>query len=184
MALSVTALAVTVVQGWSLLWSHSAAKPLMFAMLVYMAFVSLLVHHAGHAVVALRNNLRVTDQPWPAGIAQAIVLVAVGGPFVAPIPATIVYGKAEERKRQLVLLAGPLATIFLAVLLYALYAVSHIPLFRFGVVLNLSMAAASLLALPPLEGAIIGEGYYRRWTVRATIFVAILSALIAVNSYF
>jgi len=165
LALLTTALAVTLVQGWSLLWTHSAVKPVMVAMLVYVAFVSLLVHHAGHAVVALRSRLRVTDAPWPAGIAQAIVLVAVGGPFVAPMPATSVEGKAEERRRQLVLLAGPLATIFLAVLLYALYALSHIPLFRFGVVLNLGLAAASLLSLPPLEGATIGEGYYRRWTI-------------------
>jgi tetratricopeptide (TPR) repeat protein/Zn-dependent protease len=184
LALLITALAVTMVQSWSLLWAHSAVKPVMVATLVYMAFVSLLVHHAGHAMVALRSNLRVADAPWPAGIAQAIALVVVGGPFVAPMPATSVEGEAEERKRQLVLLAGPLTTIFLALLLYALYLISHIPLFRFGAVLNLSMAAASLLALPPLEGALIGKGYYRRWTVRATIFVAILSALIAVNSYF
>jgi hypothetical protein len=46
-------LAVSVVQGWSLLWAHSAVKPVMVATLVYVALVSLLVHHAGHAVVNL-----------------------------------------------------------------------------------------------------------------------------------
>jgi tetratricopeptide (TPR) repeat protein len=182
-AILVTALAVTAVQGWSLLWAHSAVKPLMLAMLVYVALISLLVHHAGHAVVALHGGLRVADAPWPAGIVQALVLVAVGGPFVAPMPATTVEGEAEDRRRQLVLLAGPLATIFLALLLYMLYAVSHVPLFRFGAVLNLGLAAASLLVLPPLEGATIGKGYYRRLSVWAAIFVTIMSTLIAVTSY-
>ena len=184
LALLTTTLAVTVVQGWSLLWAHSAVKPVMVASLMYVALVSLLVHHAGHAVVALRSQLQVGEAPWPAGIAQAIVLVAVGGPFVAPMPATSVEGKAEERRRQLVLLAGPLATIFLAVLLYALYAISHIPLFRFGTVLNLGLAAASLLWLPPLEGAILGQGYYRRWTIWVATFVAVMSTLIIITSFF
>ena len=184
LALLVTAVAVTVVQGWSLLWSGSPVELLVVATLLYVSFVSLLVHHAGHAVVALRSHLRATDAPWPAGIAQAIVLVAVGGPFVAPMPATSVEGEAEERRRQLVLLAGPLATILLAVLLYALYIFSRVPLFRFGVVLNLGLAAASLLSLPPLEGAIIGEGYYRRWAFWAATFVAIMSTLIFVISFF
>jgi tetratricopeptide (TPR) repeat protein/Zn-dependent protease len=184
LAILVTALAVTTVQGWSLLWAHSAVKPIMLAMLVYVAFVSLLVHHAGHAVMALRSGLRVADAPWPAGIAQAIVLVAVGGPFVAPMPATSVEDKGEERRRQLVLLAGPLATIVLAVLLYALYAVSHVPVFRFGTILNLGLAAASLLSLPPLEGATIGQGHYRRWVILAATFVTVMSTLMVITSLF
>jgi tetratricopeptide (TPR) repeat protein/Zn-dependent protease len=183
-AILTTALAVTVVQGWSLLWAHSAVKPAMFASLAYLALVSLLVHHAGHAVVALRSRLRVADAPWPAGMLQAVILVAVGGPFVAPMPATSVEGKSGERRRQFVLLAGPLATIFFAVFLFVLYSISHIPLFRFGVVLNLGMAAASLLSLPPLEGATIDQGYYRRWALWAATFVAAMSTLITITSLF
>jgi Zn-dependent protease len=143
-----------------------------------------LVHHAGHAVMALRSRLRVTDSPWPAGIAQAVVLVAVGGPFVAPMPATSVEGEAEERRRHLVLLAGPLATICLAVVIYALYTITHIPLFRFGAILNLGLAAASLLLLPPLEGATIGNGHYHRWVLSAAIFVTVMSTLIVITSFF
>jgi hypothetical protein len=132
LALVVTALAVAVVQGWSLLWEDSAAKLAMIATLIYVALVSMLVHYAGHAVVALRSRLQVREAPWPTGIAQAVALVAAGGPFVAPMPATSVEGKAEERRRQLVLLAGPLASILFAVLLYVLYLASHTPLFNFG----------------------------------------------------
>jgi tetratricopeptide (TPR) repeat protein/Zn-dependent protease len=184
LALVVTAPAVAIVQGWSLLWEDSAVKLVMVASLIYMAFVSLLVHHAGHAVMALRSRLRVTDSPWPAGIAQAVVLVAVGGPFVAPMPATSVEGEAEERSRHLVLLAGPLATICLAVVIYALYTITHIPLFRFGAILNLGLAAASLLLLPPLEGATIGNGHYHRWVLWAAIFVTVMSTLIVITSFF
>ncbi len=57
LALLTTALAVSVVQGWSLLWAHSAVKPVMVATLVYVALVSLLVHHAGHAVVNLLSQV-------------------------------------------------------------------------------------------------------------------------------
>jgi len=184
LALLVTAMSVTVVQGWSLLWSRSPVELLVMATLFYVSFVSLLVHYAGHAVVALRSQLRVTDAPWLAGIAQAIVLVAVGGPFVAPMPATSVEGGAEERRRQLVILAGPLATILLAVLLCSLYIFSRVPLFRFGVVLNLGLAAASLLPLPPLEGATIRKGHYQRWTICSAIFVTIMSTLMLLASVF
>ena len=103
---------------------------------------------------------------------------------MAPMPATSVEGKAEERRRQMVLLAGPLASVFFAVVLYALFAISHIPLFRFGTVLNLGLAAASLLSLPPLEGAIIAEGYYRRWTIWAATFVAVMSTLMIITTFF
>ncbi len=184
LALLITAPAVAVVQGWSLFWEESAVKLVVITSLVYVAMVSLLVHHAGHAVVALRDKLQVREAPWPAGIAQAVALVAVGGPFVAPMPATSVEGDAEERKRQSVLLAGPLASILFAMLLYALYIASHIPLFNFGAVLNLGLAAASLLSLPPLEGATIGEGYYTRWTFWMATFVTVMSAFIAISSFF
>ena len=81
-------------------------------------------------------------------------------------------------------LAGPLASIFMTVLLYALYLASHVPLFNFGAVLNGALASASLLSLPPLEGAAISERYYTRWAFWAAIFVTVITALIALNGYF
>ena len=184
LALLITAPVVALVQGWSLVWGESAVKLVMVATLLYVALVSLLVHHAGHAVVALRSHLQVREAPWPAGIAQAIVLVAVSGPFVAPMPATSVEGDAEERRRQRVLLAGPLASLLFASLLYALYVSTHIPLFNFGAVLNLGLAAASLLSLPPLEGAAISEGYYTRWTFWMATVVTVMSAFLAISGFF
>jgi tetratricopeptide (TPR) repeat protein len=183
LTLAVTAPVVAVAQGWSLFWEHSAIRLLMIGTLVYVALVSLLVHHAGHALAALRYRVRVREAPWAAGIVQAVALAAVSGPFVAPIPATSVEGDAEERKQHFVYLAGPLASIIFAVFLYGLYAASHVLLLHFGAVLNLSLAAASLLAVPPLEGATISEGYYTRWTFRAAIFVAAMAALVAIDSF-
>jgi Zn-dependent protease len=81
-------------------------------------------------------------------------------------------------------MAGPLTTIVSAVFLYALFAISHIPLFRFGVVLNLGMAAASLLSLPPLEGATIDHGSYRRWALLVATFVAAMSTPLTITSLF
>jgi tetratricopeptide (TPR) repeat protein/Zn-dependent protease len=184
LALAVTAPAVAAVEGWSLLWETSAVKLTVVVTLVYLALVSLLVHHAGHAIVALRNRLQVREAPWPAGIAQAIALVAASGAFVAPMPATSVEGETDKRRHESVLLAGPLASILFALLLYVLYVSTHIPLFNFGAVLNLGLAAASLLALPPLEGATISEGYYTRWTFWIAIFVTVMSAILAANSFF
>lgn len=91
--------------------------------------------------------------------------------------------RTRSRKCQFVYLAGPLVSISLAVLLYILLLVSHIPLLNFGAVLNLGLATASLLAVPPLEGAVIGEGYYTRWIFWVAIFVTVMSALIAANSF-
>ena len=48
LALAVTAPAVAAVEGWSLLWETSAVKLTVVVTLVYLALVSLLVHHAGH----------------------------------------------------------------------------------------------------------------------------------------
>ena len=184
LALVVTALVVALLQGWSLVWEESAVKVVMVATLLYVALVSMLVHHAGHAVVALRSHLQVREAPWPAGIAQAIVLVAASGAFVAPMPSTSVEGEADKRRQESVLLAGPLASILFAVLLHVLYVTTHIPLFDFGAVLNLGLAAASLLSLPPLEGATISEGYYTRWPFWMATFVTVMSAILAASSFF
>jgi tetratricopeptide (TPR) repeat protein len=182
LALLVTAPAIALAEGGSLL-SEDSAKIAMLLSLLYVAFVSLLVHHAGHALAALGTGLRVREAPWFAGIAQAIVLAALSGPFVAPMPATGVEGEAEERRRHLVLLGGPLASVLLAVLLFALFLVYGVPLLRFGAVLNLGLAAASLLAVPPLEGAMVSGGYYTRWVFWAAILVTVMSALVAGTAY-
>jgi Zn-dependent protease len=57
------------------------------------------------------------------------------------------------------------------VLLYALFLASDMPLMRFGAVLNLALAAASLVALPPLEGAAVGGKYFARWLFWLGVFV-------------
>jgi tetratricopeptide (TPR) repeat protein/Zn-dependent protease len=179
LAILVTAPAIAAAQGWALLWEESGVKLLVVLTLVYVALGSLLVHHAGHALMALRFGLRVREAFWPAGIAQAILLAAVGGPFVTPAPATEVEEGSKEQQRQLVYLAGPLASVAFATLLYVVFLISGSPALVFGVTLNLALGAASLLSLPPLEGHRISGGYYSRIAFWATTATTVLSALIA-----
>jgi hypothetical protein len=148
-----------------------------------LSLVSLLVHHAGHALAALRHQMRVHESPWPAGIAQTVTLVAIGGPAFCPMPAASLSGEADRRKRSFAYLAGPLASLSFAALLYALFLWSHIPMLHFGVTLNLAMASASLLLMPPLDAAKMDEGYYGRWTLWMAIVVTAMSAFLAIRSF-
>jgi hypothetical protein len=182
-ALFVTPLAVVVVQGWSLLWETSPNKLLMLGVILCLSLVSLLVHHAGHVLAALRYQMRVHESPWPAGIAQAVTLVAIGGPAFCPMPAASVNGEADRRKRSFVYLAGPLASLFFAALLYALFLWSRIPMLHFGVTLNLAMASASLLLMPPLDAAKMDKGYYGGWTFWMATFVTVMSAFMAISNF-
>ena len=181
LAIAVSAPAVTLVVGWSLLWGDSGGKPVMLATLLSLVVVSLLVHHSGHAAVALRLGVRVHEAPWPMGIAQAVALIAIGGPAVAPMPAGIAEG-VEGRKRAMVFLAGPLASLAFALLLFALYLAGSVPLLRLGATLNLSLAAVSLISLPPLDAAMVGEGRHTRWLVAAGVVLAVLAVLVSLSN--
>jgi tetratricopeptide (TPR) repeat protein len=181
LALLISALAVVVVQCWSLLWESSPYKLLVLAIALCLSLVSLLVHHAGHALAALRYRMQVQEAPWPAGIAQAVVLAAIKGPAFAPMPAASVSGEGDRRQRSFVYLAGPLASLSFAALLYALFFWSYIPMLHFGIILNLAMASASLLLMPPLDAAKM-DGDYNLWTFWAGILVLGLTALVSTVS--
>jgi tetratricopeptide (TPR) repeat protein len=180
LALFVTPLAILIVQGWSLLWEASPNKMLVLGVVLYLSFVSLLVHHAGHALAALRYHMRVHEAPWPAGIAQAITLVAIGGPAFCPMPAASVSGEADPRRRSFIYLAGPLASLSFAALLYVLFLWCRIPMLHFGVTLNLAMASASLLLMPPLDAAKMDERYYGRLTFWIATCVTVMAAPIGI----
>jgi tetratricopeptide (TPR) repeat protein/Zn-dependent protease len=182
LALLLTVPAIVAVQYWSLLWEDSEAKPVMLGALVCLTLVSLLVHHAGHVLAVLRSRLRVREAPWPTGTALALALVALGGPAFAPLPATSVAGETEKgqgREESLAYMAGPVASTLLAVLLYALFLLSDMPLMRLGAILNLALAAASMVALPPMEGATVSERRYVRWLCWLGVFVTAFTVLIS-----
>ena len=165
LSLLISVPAIVVVMGWSLLRGNSEAELIMLMTLSYLVLVTLLVHHTGHVVVASWFRMRVWEAPWLSGIVQTLLLVAVGGPALAPMPANVVEGtktKGRDRERSLIYVAGPAANMLLALLLFILYLISHIPLLRLGAILNLAAAAVSLLLLPPLDGAMVGKGYYAR----------------------
>ena len=180
LALLVSAPAVALVMGWGLLWTGSEGRLLMLTTLFYLVVVSLLVHQAGHILVAMRFGMKTRGAPWPAGIVQALGLVAIGGPAVAPAPADLLEGgEGRDRERSLVYLAGPAASILFAVLLFGAFFVGPVPLLRLAATVNLSLAAVSLLLLPPLDGAMVGgQGRYARllfWTGAALAVLAVVA---------
>ena len=179
-ALLVSGPAIVVVMGWGLITGDSEVKTVMLGVLLYLAVVSLLVHHAGHALAGWWFGMRVQEAPWPAGIIPSLALAAVGGPAVAPVPANIIQGEREERERErgLVYLAGPIASILFAALLFVLFLFSHIPLLRLGAILSLAVAVVSLLLLPPLDGAMVGRGRYTRLLFWAGIAMTVLWAVV------
>jgi tetratricopeptide (TPR) repeat protein len=183
LALFVTPLAVVVVQGWSLLWETSSNKMLVLGVVLYLSFVSLIIHHAGHALAALRYHAQVHEAPWPAGVAQAVILVAIGGPAFCPMPAANVSGEAGLRRRNLIYLAGPLASLSFAALLYAVFLWCRIPMLHYGVTINLAMASASLLLMPPLDAAKMDERYYGRLTFWIATFVTVMAALLGLTRF-
>jgi hypothetical protein len=93
------------------------------------------------------------------------------------LPATSVSGKAKGREKSFTYLAGSLASTLLAVLLYTLFLGSSIPLLRFGPVVNLALAAMSLIALP-LDWASVDKKYVAHWLLWLGTFVAVFTLLI------
>lgn len=179
-ALLASAPAIVIVMGWGLIRGDSELKTLMLGVLLYLVMVSLLVHHAGHALAGWWFKMRVQEAPWPAGMIPSLALAAIGGPAVAPVPANIIEGEREERERErsLIYLAGPVASMLFAVLLFVLFLFSHIPLLRLGAILNLAVAVVSLLLLPPLDGAMVGGGRYTRLLFWAGIAMTVLWAAV------
>jgi hypothetical protein len=168
-----------------LIGGTSEVKMLMLGVLLYLAVVSLLVHHAGHALAALWFRMRIQEAPWPVGVLQALALVVVGGPAVAPVPAIIKeQGRERERERSLVYLAGPAASILFAALLFVLFLLSHIPMLRLGAILSLAVAVVSLLLLPPLDAAMVSRGRYTQLLFWAGIAMTVLWALVYFSNQF
>ena len=135
--------------------------------------------------MALWFRMRIWEAPWLPGIAQALLLVAVGGPSLAPMPANVVEGtEGRDRERSLIYLAGPAANILFSTLLFALYLISQISLLRLGAILNLTMAAVSLLLVPPLDGAMVSKGRYTRLLFWAGLALAVASAVVYFSNEF
>jgi hypothetical protein len=64
-------------------------------------------------------------------------------------------------------------------LLFLAFLFGHVPLLRLGAMISLSVAAVSLLLLPPLDGAMVGgEGRYARllfWSGTALAALAVVA---------
>ncbi|HRU24211.1 MAG TPA: site-2 protease family protein, partial [Candidatus Latescibacteria bacterium] len=93
----------------------------------------------------------------------ALMLVLVGFGWAKPVPVNPGYFKNPRRGMMWVALAGPVSNILFAVVfalvLKAVFAFSSeytaalFPLLRFGIVINVVLAAFNMIPIPPLDGS-------------------------------
>ncbi|HPU86406.1 MAG TPA: site-2 protease family protein [Candidatus Latescibacteria bacterium] len=93
----------------------------------------------------------------------ALMLVLVGFGWAKPVPVNPGYFKNPRRGMMWVALAGPVSNILFAVVfalvLKAVFAFSSeytaalFPLLRFGIVINVVLAAFNMVPVPPLDGS-------------------------------
>lgn len=93
----------------------------------------------------------------------ALMLILVGFGWAKPVPVNPGYFKNPRRGMMWVALAGPVSNILFAVVfalvLKAVFAFSSeytaalFPLLRFGIVINVVLAAFNMVPIPPLDGS-------------------------------
>jgi Zn-dependent protease len=93
----------------------------------------------------------------------ALMLVLVGFGWAKPVPVNPNYFRRPSRDMMFVALAGPVSNILFAIL-FALvlkgvfafagaYAEALFPFLRFGIVINIVLAAFNMIPIPPLDGS-------------------------------
>ena len=116
------------------------------------------------------NPLAHIDPFWTV-ILPGLLFITTGGRFVIgmakPVPVDFTQLRRPKRDMIYVALAGPLANIWLAVLLNFFFKFSGNILFLVAIYFNLGLAIFNLIPIPPLDGSRILAGLLpTRWAVR------------------
>ncbi|PIN86518.1 hypothetical protein COV19_04465 [Candidatus Woesearchaeota archaeon CG10_big_fil_rev_8_21_14_0_10_44_13] len=134
---------------------------------ILIILLSFLIHVSAQRVMALFSGFKVEYRPWMYGLALALILAIVSRGrlwFIVP-GGVIVYHMAGHRLGSfryglnywplgLVGLAGPVASVFLAVFFKLLLYVSPTnPLLIKAMVFNIWYAVLTMLPIPPLDGS-------------------------------
>ena len=125
------------------------------------AGVGFLLHELGHKVVAVRFGQRAAFRADYGMLFLAVVTALAGFLFAAP-GAVHHTGRITKRQHGLIALAGPVVNLALAVVFAALWiggGALGVALLReigrWGVAVNLALAAFNMLPFGPLDGATI-----------------------------
>jgi Zn-dependent protease len=146
----VTGVVLAGVTAWSA-WSNQpsiawSTIPLALAVTAW----AVAVHELSHYLVVRRLGGRLVPAQWGTGVGLAILLApikATSGPFTG-----VRVEGTDEKRAWWIHLAGPAASIVLAVVLWGLYLLRPLPLLLLGAEINLAVAAYNLLPNESLDG--------------------------------
>lgn len=150
------------------------------------AGVAFLLHEVAHKVVAVRYGQIAEFRADYNMLFLAIMTALLGFIFAAP-GAVHHQGYISEREHGHIAIAGPVVNLLLAALFVPLYVVGLVggiglveTLGRFGIIINLFLAAFNLIPYGPLDGKTVISWSKAVWTVSflVSVVLTVLSVLI------
>lgn len=136
-----------------------------FAMIV--AAPAVLIHEMGHKFMAIAFGIPAYFEVWWTGIAIAVILRAVGSPFLILAPGYVVISQANDIQNLLISAAGPLMNLILwlgsDLILKHYHKLSRRQMvgFYLSKKINMILFIFNILPIPPLDGFHVAESIIR-----------------------
>jgi Zn-dependent protease len=135
--------------------------------------IALLVHEAGHRVVAGYIKAQVTPEHWGSSIPLAVLAALVPAETnMGPFMGHRVEGEESAERHHWVYVGGPAANLVMAAVAYALFLAQPLPFFRLLAAVQLAVCAYALLPVEPLDGAELEEKHHIMLPLTAVLTAA------------